>query len=136
MLSEGTVSYLAARALDVVAPTVGAQVWQDYGSQLAAISPTAPVWPQSCGTVDIIKDNLFSQAPYMRGAFFYKAVADKVGAAQLDAALATFFQTYQGGSAHMADMLATIQSVTGYDPTTCAQMWLLATTVPAPGPCP
>ncbi len=136
VLSEGTVSYLAARALDVVAPAVGAQVWQDYQTQLAAISPTAPVWPQSCGTIDIIKDNLFSQAPYMRGAFFYKAVADKVGAAQLDAALATFFQTYQGGSARMADMLATIQSSTGYDPTACAQMWLLASTVPAPGPCP
>ena len=83
--------------------------------------------------VDVIKSGLFSQAPYMRGAFFYKAVADKVGAAQLDTVLATFFQAHQGGSARMADMLQTIQDVTGYDPTACAQTWLLATTTPTPG---
>ena len=137
VLSEGTVSYLAARALDVVAPSVGAQVWQDYTNQLAAISPSAPVWPQSCGQVDVIKDNLFTQAPYMRGAFFYKAVADKVGAAQLDAALAAFFAAHQGDKAGMADMLQTIQTVTGYDATACAQAWLLSTTaIPSPGPCP
>ncbi len=135
VLSEGTVSYLAARALDVVAPDVGAQVWQDYMTQLAAIAGTDPVWPQSCGKIDIEK-GLFTQAPYMRGAFFYKAVADKVGADQLDIVLAKFFHAHQGGSAGMADMLAEIQADTGYDPTACAQAWLLATTVPTPGPCP
>ena len=136
VLSEGTVSYLAARALDVVAPSVGATVWEGYANQLAQISGTDPVWPQSCGAVDIIQDNLFSNAPYMRGAFFYKAVADKVGADNLDHALATFYQQHAGGSARMSDMLATIHSVTGYDPTACAQTWLLATTTPTPGPCP
>jgi len=136
VLSEGTVSYLAARALDVVAPTVGAQVWQDYQSQLASIPGTDLVWPDSCGQVDVVKDNLFTSAPYMRGAFFYKAVADKVGADKVDQALAAFYAAHAGGAATMADMLATIQTVTGYDPTACAASWLRATTVPTPGPCP
>jgi hypothetical protein len=37
----------------------------------------------------------------------------------------------------MSDMLETIKTVTGYDPTTCADMWLRSTTKPAAGtPCP
>lgn len=137
VLSEGTVTYLAGRALDVVAPSVGATVWQDYTTRLMSIPGTDPVWPQSCDPkYDVERTMLFTQAPYLRGAFFYKGVADKVGAAQLDAALATFFQKYGGGSARMADMLQTIQDVTGYDPTACAQTWLRGTTTPTPGPCP
>jgi aminopeptidase N len=136
VLSEGTVTYLAARALDVVAPTVGAQTWQGYESELAGIAGTSLVWPSSCGTIDIIQDDLFTNAPYIRGAFFYKGVADKVGAAKLDEALATFYQAKAGGSATMQDMLDTIKTVTGYDATTCAQMWLRSTTKPTPGACP
>ena len=136
VLSEGTVSYLAARALDVVAPSVGQTTWEGYQSQLAGVRGTDPVWPQSCGSVDILKDMLYTNAPYMRGAFFYKAVADKVGADVLDHALAAFYQAHAGGTARMADMLATIHQVTGYDPTTCAQLWLQSTTIPTPGPCP
>jgi aminopeptidase N len=136
VLSEGTVCYLAARALDVVAPSVGAAMWTKYAAELTQIAGTDKVWPQSCGQVDILKDHLYSNAPYMRGAFFYKGIADKIGAAQLDHALAVFYQAHAGGAAHMSDMLATIQSVTGYDPTACAQTWLLGTTLPTPGPCP
>lgn len=135
VLSEGTVSYLAARALDVVAPDVGAATWQGYASLLAAQQGSAPVWPQSCGQVDVVKSGLFSNAPYMRGAFFYKAIADKVGADQLDVVLARFFHAHQGQTAGMADMLAEIQADTGFDPTSCAQTWLLSTTLPTPGAC-
>jgi aminopeptidase N len=136
VLSEGTVTYLAARALDVVAPTVGAQTWSSYESELAGIGAADPVWPDSCGTVDILDDNLFTNAPYIRGAFFYKGVADKVGADKLDQALAAFYQAHAGSGATMADMLQTIHDVTGYDPTTCAQMWLRQATKPSPGACP
>lgn len=129
VLSEGTVSYLAARALDVVAPDVGAAAWTEYANELAAVQPGDPTWPDSCGVVDVEKDNLFTQAPYMRGAFFYRAVAKKVGAEQLDAALGTFFQAHQGGAARMQDMLDTIKASTGYDATACAQSWLRATDV-------
>jgi aminopeptidase N len=139
VLSEGTVCYLAARALDVVAPSVGAATWAGYAKELAALSGTLPVWPQSCGQVDILGDDLFSNAPYMRGAYFYKGIADKVGADKLDLALGTFYKQHAGGDAHMQDMLDTIKSVTGYDPTACAQTWLLdlsSATPPTPAPCP
>ena len=136
VLSEGTVSYLAARALDVVAPTAGAAAWQQYANELAQIAGTSPVWPQSCGVVDVLADDLFTNAPYMRGAFFYKALADKVGAALVDQTLATFYRAHAGGSATMAEMLTTIQAETGYDATACAQTWLRSTTLPVPGPCP
>ncbi len=136
VLSEGTTSYLAGRALDVVAPTVGAAIWNSYQADLANIGPMQPVWPTGCNQIDIIKDGLFSRAPYMRGAFFYRAVAGKVGADQLDKALGKFYQAYAGKAAHMSDMLTTIMTETGFDPTSCAQSWLRATTIPAVGPCP
>jgi aminopeptidase N len=137
VLSEGTVSYLAARALDVVAPSVGAATWQGYQNELNNVSVLDPVWPQSCGVVDVINDNLFTEAPYMRGAFFYKAVADKVGADKLDMALHAYFQAHGGATGHMSEMLDTIKQVTGYDPTTCAQTWLeQKVMMPTPGPCP
>ncbi len=136
VLSEGTVSYLAGRALDVVAPTVGAAVWNGYQADLGNIGPMQPVWPTGCNQIDIIKDGLFSRAPYMRGTFFYRAVAGKVGADQLDKALGKFYQVYAGKAAHMSDMLTTIMTETGFDPTSCAQSWLRGTTIPAVGPCP
>ena len=136
VLSEGTVSYLAGRALDVVAPTVGAAAWNEYASELAGISPTDPVWPTGCNQIDILKDNLFTDAPYMRGAFFYRAVALKIGAEQLDSALAAYYAAHAGGTGTMDDMLTTIKSVTGFDPTTCANMWMRSTTIPAIGACP
>jgi len=135
VLSEGTASYLAARALEVIAPTAGAAAWLSYGEELAALSPTLPVWPQSCGAIDVIQDNLFQDAPYMRGAFFYRAVALRIGAARLDEALAAFYAAHAGKAATMHDMLDTIRSVTGFDPTACAETWLRGATIPAPGPC-
>lgn len=136
VLSEGTTSYLTARALDVVAPSVGAETWTGYQNELNDFPGTDPVWPQSCGVIDILDDNLFGRAPYVRGAFFYKAVADKVGATLVDQALAQFYVQHQGGAATMAEMLETLKSVTGYDAAACADMWLKSTTTPTPGPCP
>ncbi|HTJ47031.1 MAG TPA: M1 family aminopeptidase [Kofleriaceae bacterium] len=137
VLSEGTVTYLAARAIGVFDATRGDQVWQRYAGQLAAIRADQPVWPDGCDTHDILATKLFSQAPYLRGAFFYRGVALKVGDAALDHALAAFYQRYRGQAARMQDMLDVIRTDTGYDPTACAQMWLKdASSVPAPGPCP
>lgn len=136
VLSEGTVSYLAGRALDVVAPTVGQSTWDGYATQLMSVDPTLPVWPTTCGQVDVVKDNLFSNAPYMRGAFFYRAVALKIGADKLDAALHAFYMAHATGAARMEDMLQTIQSVTGFDPHPCAELWLHGTTIPTIGACP
>ncbi len=136
VLSEGTASYLAARALDVVAPTLGAQTWANYAYALAQIPGNRPVWPRTCNAVDVLKDNLFTNAPYMRGAFFYKAVAGKVGADKVDRALAAFYREFAGKAARMTDMLTMIKTVTGYDPTACAQLWLEGTSTPTPAACP
>ncbi len=137
VLSEGTTTYLAARALDVVAPSVGTAVWTGYTSELNGIQGAAKVWPQSCGAIDIIEDDLFSNAPYIRGAFFYRGVAQKLGdPVLLDQVLAAFYAEHAGKAATMQQMLDKIEAMTGYDPTTCADMWLRSTTKPTPGPCP
>jgi aminopeptidase N len=137
VLSEGTVTYLAGRALDVVASTVGTAVWNGYAQELSSIPGTDKVWPDGCSAVDIIDDDLFTRAPYIRGAFFYRGLADKLGADVVDGVLAAFYAQHAGKAASMSDMLALIQSMTGYDPTACAQTWLKATTTPAaPAACP
>lgn len=137
VLSEGTATYLAARALEAaVAPELGAQVWRRYAAQLAAIPAAAPVWLPSCGQVGVVEAGLATNAPYIRGAFFYKGVADKVGAAQLDRALAAFYAEHAGDSATMGQMLQTLEHVTGYDPRRCAELWLQSRERPIPGPCP
>jgi aminopeptidase N len=136
VLSEGTTTYLAGRALDVVAPPVGAETWAAYEAELATIPGTDPVWPQSCNTVDILQDNLFTNAPYIRGAFFYRALAGRLGADVVDQILAAFYTEHAGKAATMTDMLATIQQVGKYDATACAETWLRSTTRPTPGNCP
>ncbi|HTL34796.1 MAG TPA: M1 family aminopeptidase [Kofleriaceae bacterium] len=136
VLSEGTVTYLAGRALDVVAPSVGATVWSSYANELGALMPTEKVWPQSCGVIDVIKDDLFTQAPYIRGAFFYRGLALKLGADAVDQVLGTFYKEHMGKAATMQEMLDTIHTMTGYDATACAQTWLIDAAVPSPAPCP
>jgi aminopeptidase N len=136
VLSEGTVSYLAARSLTVVAPTVGEAITASYKNELAtSIVGTDPVWPEGCNQIDVINDNLFTRAPYVRGALFYQAVADKVGADKVDMALETFYTAHAGKTGSMADMLTTLTQVTGYDVTACAQIWLRSTTVPTYAAC-
>jgi len=137
VLSEGTVSYLAARSLESVAgQTKGDAVWKEYALELKMVKDGQPVWMDGCNQHDILKDHLFTNAPYMRGAFFYRGVAQKVGADKLDHALGAFYQKYQGKAAHMSDMLDTIKADTGYDAAACAKTWLKDAAVPAPGPCP
>ena len=136
VLSEGTVTYLSARALDAVGSPVGNQILDGLASELGSIPGTYPVWPEGCNSVDIIDDNLFTRAPYVRGALFYRAVALKVGVDVLDGVLHDFYMEHAGKPAHMADMLALIETETGFDPTACATSWLRSTTKPTPGACP
>jgi aminopeptidase N len=135
VLSEGTASYLAGRALDVVAPRESAAIWAGHEEALAALDPATKVWPASCGAVDILKDALFTSAPYVRGALFYRAVALRVGAARLDTALAAFYAAHAGRAATMTDMLDAIRKATGFDPVGCAETWLRSTSRPVIGPC-
>jgi hypothetical protein len=127
VLSEGTVSYLAARATGQVSgPSAEAAIWADYEATLDWVIATSDgvAWPDSCGEVDILADGLFSAVPYMKGAFFYRAVADEVGADVLDGVLAGFYAAHAGEAAGMQDMLDFIRSETGFDPASLAADWL------------
>ncbi len=119
VLSEGTVSYLAARALGQVGGAAKeAAIWADYQDELtAAIAEGgAPAWPQGCNQLDIITDKLFTNLPYMQGAFFYKDVAAQVGADVLDGVIARFYQAHMNQPAGMQDMIDAIKADTGFDP--------------------
>jgi aminopeptidase N len=119
VLSEGTVSYLAAHVLGQVGgPTLEAAQWKEYQSELddAIAEGGAPAWPTGCNQIDILKDKLFTNLPYMEGAFFYKDVADAVGADKLDQVLSDFYMSHRGRAAGMQDMIDLIQQETGFDP--------------------
>ncbi|HUQ06819.1 MAG TPA: M1 family aminopeptidase [Kofleriaceae bacterium] len=123
VLSEGTTSYLAARALGAVAgPAKEAEIWADYQAELddAIATGGAPAWPRGCNRIDIIKDNLFTNLPYMQGAFFYKDVAAAVGADRLDQIIGAFYRAHKNRPASMQEMLDAIRRDTGFDPTPIA----------------
>ncbi len=118
VLSEGTVSYLAAHVLGQVGgPTLEAAQWREYQSELddAIAEGGAPAWPTGCNQIDIIKDKLFTNLPYMEGAFFYKDVAAAVGVDKLDQVLHDFYAAHHGRAAGMQDMIDLIEQETGFD---------------------
>jgi hypothetical protein len=123
VLSEGTVSYLAARALQAVE---GRDVWPSYQADLnAAITDGDTIaLPSTCNAIDLIHDPLWSNVPYMKGAFFLRAVEQQVGAPALDRALAKFYREHVGQAASMQQLLDTIHAETGFDPTVLANGWL------------
>ncbi len=127
VLSEGTVSYLAARSLGVVGGAeLGKQIWKNYQSRLVAAEREGglPAWPEGCGKVDILKDGLFSEIPYMKGAFFYKEVAEQIGVDVLDESLGRFYRAHVGKPAGMQDVLDAIAADSGFDPSALATKWL------------
>jgi hypothetical protein len=127
VLSEGTVSYLAARAIGQVDGAAAEKdIWRGYQDELdtARADGDRVAWPTGCNKVDILKDGLFSSFPYMEGAFFYKDVATAVGVATLDRVLSKFYMAHRGQAAGMADMIALIKSETGFDPSALVAKWL------------
>lgn len=123
VLSEGTVSYLAARALEAVD---GVDIWPAYQQQLddAIAAGDTIALPSTCNAIDLLHDKLWSNVPYMKGAFFFRAVEQQVGKPALDRALAKFYREHVGRAARMQELLDVIRSETGFDPTTLANGWL------------
>jgi aminopeptidase N len=118
VLSEGTVSYLAAHVIGKVSGAAAEQkAWDGYQSELddAIHEGGAPAWPTGCNKIDIIKDKLFTNLPYMEGAFFYKDVAAQIGADALDGVLHDFYMAHRGQPAGMQDMIDLIKTKTGFD---------------------
>lgn len=139
VLSEGTVAYLTARALEEVAGTsVSDPIWTTYERQLDALrvpGANEQAWPQSCGVIDIL--SAYSVSPYVKGAFFYRALELKIGRGVIDEALAAFYARHAGEATGMQDMLDVIAEVSDYDPTDCATAWLVdAKSIPVVGACP
>lgn len=124
VLSEGTVSYLAAHVLGKVAGAAKeAAVWAEYKQELddAISEGGAPAWPTGCNQIDILEDKLFTNLPYMEGAFFYKDVAAQIGADKLDQILAKFYMAHRGTAAGMQQMIDLIKTESGFDPTPLAE---------------
>ena len=133
VLSEGTADYLMLRSVEQTeGATVGQQAWTDEMTKLqnAVNSGDHIAWPDSCGVLDILRDNLFTEIPYTKGAFFYKAVENQIGKAALDHAFKRFYAEHHNGTAGMQDMLDTIKADSGFDPTALAQSWLRSMGIP------
>jgi hypothetical protein len=127
VLSEGTVTYLAARAIEAVnGAAAGQAVWDEYQTELDAVLPTEDtiLMPNTCNEIDLITNALWSNITYMKGAFFYKAVEAQVGRDKLDGALRKFYGTHKNGAVRMQDMIDAIQSETGADISVLANGWL------------
>lgn len=127
VLSEGTVTYLAARALGAVSDeATEAAVWDTYREELlwAVETEDIQVLPESCGEVDLLKDGLWSNVVYMKGAFFFRALAQDVGAERLDEALGHFYRDHVGSAARMTDLLTSLEDQLGYDTKPLADHWL------------
>ncbi|MBI3072874.1 MAG: hypothetical protein HYY84_12225 [Deltaproteobacteria bacterium] len=143
VLSEGTVSYLTAVALEAVGdasdPWVS-KIWDRYKTRLDNVmsSGVAKIaWPgggTTCDQYDVGAN--FTDIPYMKGAFFFRALAKRVGTPALISALSSFYWARVGTAAGMQDLLDHIKAATLYDPTTCANDWLKSISVPAYDTCP
>ena len=126
-LSEGTVTYLTARAItEVVGAEAGDEIWADYEDSLdyAIDNEVIESWPEGCGEVDILDDGLFSLGPYYKGAWFYRDYAELVGVDELDAALGSFFADHVGQAVTMQQMMDHLHLECGVDPMPLADGWL------------
>ncbi len=131
-LSEGTTSYVTARAIEAVSgKAAGDAVWADYQSRLEEVVKTEDriAWPDSCGEIDVLTD-LWNEVPYMKGAIFYRAVEKAVGRKAIDRALRRFYTERKGSAASWTDLLATVKDETGFDPAALAKGWLRSEGIP------
>ncbi|KIG18784.1 Membrane alanine aminopeptidase N [Enhygromyxa salina] len=134
ILSEGTTSYLSARAVEATSgPEAASRTWADFRDRLDRLQSgphSKLAWFDGCNEHDVIADGLFRNA-YMRGAFFLRAVEARVGRESLDAALRAVYQRHVGAApAGVADLLTEIHTQSGYDPRPCANAWLRSETLP------
>jgi aminopeptidase N len=139
VLSEGTVDYLAARALEAIGDAEAKTIWSDYGSELAGAMKTAEelrAWPgggATCG--DWSPERNFNAIPYVKGALFYRAVSKKIGEDALLQVIARFYRDHQGKAASMREMIDAIAaSGKPIDVEACAHAWLTEKALPPGDP--
>ena len=117
VLSEGTTTYIAARALEQVdGPSQWDYYVDDFLVPICEDSSWDPslvntiVLPDTCNEIDFVTDDLWSITPYMKGACFYEEVADVIGQDELDAVIGEFYTTHVGEAARMQDMTDLIEA--------------------------
>ena len=96
VLSEGTVTYMAARALEKVG---GPSPWPMYVEELQSICDgdygnTVALKDGTCNQVDFMSE--WSLVHYMKGACFYEEVADTIGWDVLDGVIRDFYAAHVG----------------------------------------
>lgn len=126
LLSEGTATYLAARVLEEL--TGDKTTWQRYQTDLGnrLINSDRQVWyPATCTVADVTTNGLFNRVTYLKGAFFLRALEEKVGRAAFDESLRTFYTRFVGQAARFQDLLDVVSEVTDYDPQACAETYLI-----------
>ena len=110
VLSEGTASYLAARALS----PQGINLWPDYECRLQRVCGDERIntvaRPAGCNAIELRDHPLWSDVPYMKGAFFLKQVAELVGADTLDDTLSSFYRERFGTAARMENLVEHLRS--------------------------
>lgn len=118
-LSEGTTSYLAARALTAAG---GPDLYPTYVDELRSLcqgdGTNAVAMPGTCGEIDILTDPLWSMVPYMKGACFYEEVEDLIGQEALVGVLSDFYQDHVGQAARMQDVVDAIAATLSADQVT------------------
>lgn len=105
VLSEGTVTYMSLR----INALLGNDLWPAYEEWTRGMcgrrANTIVLPDETCNAIDLVNDPLWSNAPYFKGAFFYRDVAALMGAEELDLALAAFYAEHVGGAARMQQMV-------------------------------
>ena len=105
VLSEGTTTYLSVHASEVL----GYDLWTIYEHYLTRMcdvgDPVVVLPDETCNEIDLLTDPLWSFSPYLKGAFFYRDVAELIGTEELDRALSTFYRDHVGEAARMQEML-------------------------------
>ena len=113
VLSEGTTTYITAHGLEEVG---GTDIWGGYVDYMLTPICTgkdvnAIVLPdETCNEIDFEDSDLWSLAPYLKGACFYEDVADLIGPDVLDQAIGDFYKAHVNTPAHMQDMIDTIEA--------------------------
>jgi aminopeptidase N len=110
VLSEGTVTYMAARGLVTAG---GPDPWPMYVEYLAdicdrSVGNTVALNDGTCNEMDFL--NEWSLAHYMKGGCFYEEVADTIGWEALDDVLRDFYAAHVGEAARMQQMLEALKA--------------------------
>tara|TARA_R110002096_G_scaffold434832_1_gene658085 strand:- start:79402 stop:80721 length:1320 start_codon:yes stop_codon:yes gene_type:complete len=109
VLSEGVVTYLAARALE----ESGVDLWSQYDCQLKSIcnsSENTTALLDTCGEIDLINHELWSSTPYQKGAQYFREVSGVLGVDVVDQALAEFYKANVGKAARMRELVELLKS--------------------------